>query len=236
MATVAQIDAQAATQSVIVAEAQRELAAFWRTLPLDNPQATRDALMQFMPALVARYGDAAGVAAAAFYDTLRADAGASRTFAAVIAASDSTAVEAATRRVVGSIFGTTPETALVGLAAVIDKQVKQVYRDTITNSATADPEASGWHREIRGDTCKFCRMLASRGDVYKRSTAQFAAHHDCDCVAVPSWDANAPEVPARNYEASTRTSHLRELDAADGGTRYEDHKQRVHDYLEAFEG
>src|SRR5690606_5733677 len=72
----------------------------------------------------------------------------------------------------------------------------------------------GWHRETRGSRsypsgCKFCQMLASRGDVYKKATARFAAHAGCNCVAVPSWDANAPEVPAGAYVASERLDALR---------------------------
>jgi hypothetical protein len=68
--------------------------------------------------------------------------------------------------------------------------------------------ASGWHRETRPCACDFCRLLAGRGGVYKKATANFSAHGECQCVAVPSWDASAAEVEVEQYIASERTSKM----------------------------
>ena len=84
--------------------------------------------------------------------------------------------------------------------------------------------AVGWHRETRPGACDFCRMLAGRGGVYKESTVRFAAHDDCGCVAVPSWDANAPEVDVMAYVASERTSRM-------SPAQRERHNQRVRDWI-----
>jgi len=56
-------------------------------------------------------------------------------------------------------------------------------RDTVTATATQDPMAKGWERVIEPGACGFCAMLASRGAVYKESTADFRAHDHCKCVA-----------------------------------------------------
>ena len=223
MATRAQIDAQVRAQSALVDRAVADLRTFWRALPLSDPERARDLLMEFMPALVDKYGQAAGFAAAEFYDTLRADAATKRAFSAIVADADLDGVRASTRRLAGVLFGDNPETMLSGLGAVVDKQVKQVYRDTITKSATADPDASGWAREVRGEGCPFCRMLATRGAVYKRDTADFASHHHCKCAAVPEW-GDAPEVTSRQYVASRRTSAM-----SDEQKRI--HRERVRSYL-----
>lgn len=202
MATAAQVTRQSQIQAGVVNAAKAELLAFWRALDLSDPERARDALVEFMPALVRKYGNAAGAAAADFYDDLRADAVTRRAFRAIVADADDVAVTEATRRLAGSLFDGNVEAMLDGLGAVVDKHVKQVGRNTITRSSYADPDARGWAREIRGDTCDFCIMLASRGGVYTRETATFRTHHHCDCVAVPEWDQSAPEVTAAQYAAA----------------------------------
>jgi hypothetical protein len=208
VATATQVGAHADFQSGIVRAARDEIRAFWRTLPLDDPALARELFMDATESLVDKYGNAAGAAAADFYDELRSDAQVRREFRALVAHADMEAVEGATRRLAGAFFDGNPDAALRGVLAVVDKVVKQVARDTITRSSFADPEAAGYERVTRGPTCAFCNMLASRGAVYAKDTAYFAAHHDCDCAAVPSWDRSAPEVDVQQYEASRRTSTM----------------------------
>ena len=205
MATPAEITVQARIQSAVVKSALVEMRGYWASLDLTKPEAARDALLEFMPYLNGKYGTAAGSAAATFYDELRDGAGVAGRYRAAVLAFDPEPTVTATRRIAGDLFGDSPSTALVGLGAMVNKQVLNVGRNTTATSAYADPRASGWHREIRGDTCKFCRFLATNGEVYRKSSADFAAHHDCDCVALPSFDMNAPEVPAKKYVASKRT-------------------------------
>jgi hypothetical protein len=54
----------------------------------------------------------------------------------------------------------------VVLEAEVQKQVASGFWDTITKNADADPAAGGWYRFARPGACKFCVMLAGRGDVY----------------------------------------------------------------------
>lgn len=192
MATAAQVAQQRQVQQALAQAAEAELRAYWRSLNLANPEAARDALLEYMPALVRKYGNAAGVAAADFYDTLRADSATTRAFKAAIADADDEAVTAATRRLAGVLFGDDPASALPGLAAVVDKQVKAVGRRTIELSGSRDPASPRYARVPQGvKTCDWCLDLGSRGFVY--ASEQSAAgemsryHHHCDCIAVPDF-------------------------------------------------
>lgn len=212
MATASQVTSQADTQRRIVIEARRTLLTFWQGLDKSDLNLARDALMDFMPALVAEYGNAAGVAAAEFYDALRRDAATRSAFKAIIADADDTAVTEASRRLMGAMFDGNPEAMLQGLGAVIDKQVKQVYRDTVQGSAREDPARPLYARVPRGDTCRWCLMLASRGFVY--ASAEEAGgdgsryHHDCDCVPTPEFSGSAniegydPDALYEQYQAT----------------------------------
>ncbi|WP_193314955.1 VG15 protein [Georgenia thermotolerans] len=186
------------------------LRGFWASLDLSKPEKVRDALVEFLPALTAKYGEVAAVVAADWYDELRASMGVRGRFAAVMAAPvPAAAAVAQVRFGAQHLFTPTPQQTLAFLEGVASKYVLQPGRDTVQQSAAADPAASGWHRETRHEACDFCRLLAGRGGVYRKATAAFAAHHNCHCVAVPSWDANAPEVPVEAYVASQRLDSLR---------------------------
>jgi hypothetical protein len=58
-------------------------------------------------------------------------------------------------------------------------------------------------------------MLAGRGAVYRRDTADFAAHDHCRCGAAPSWDPSAPEVSVQQYEATERKANARPAPSTD---------------------
>lgn len=215
MATAADVAVMRAANAGLVRLATRDLRAFWATLNLDRPEAARDALLRFMPELTARYGEAAAVVAADFYDDLRATEAVRPGFRARMADPVPTAaVQQRTRFGAQHLFTENPAQTLAFLTSATTKYVLRPGWDTLTESAKADPAAVGWHRETRPGACRFCRLLAGRGAVYKQSTATFAAHDDCGCVAVPSWDANAPEVPAVAYMASQRTSRMTEAQKA----------------------
>lgn len=72
------------------------------------------------------------------------------------------------------------------LVVALDELVKQPYRDTFQDSAHASGGA--WARVPTGaTTCAFCRMLASRGAVYRSSESAGEGktfHGKCDCGVV----------------------------------------------------
>lgn len=209
-----QIEQFRLAQEGISVRVKRDLAAFWATLDLSRPERSRDALLEFVPVLVQTYGESAAVVAADWYDEVRAIEGVPGRFRAVMAAPIATPhVQQRVRFAAQHLFTDAPSQMLAFLDGAADKYVLQAGRDTIRGSSIRDPRAVGWHRETRSSStfaagCGFCRVLAGRGGVYKWETAPFAAHDDCHCVAIPSWDANAKEVPADAYVASTRTAGM----------------------------
>jgi len=214
---------------------ERDLRAFWGTLDLNRPGAARDALLGFVPELTRTYGDAAATVAADWYDDQRAAAGATGRYRAQLASPASAdRVQQRVRYGAGHLFTPNPEQTLVFLDSAVQGYVAQPGRLTIRDSALADPAAAGWQRVTQPNSCKFCRMLAGRGGVYKRETATFASHDDCNCAAVPSWDPDAPEVGVEQYQASVRIQDLRDR-AAEGSQeaqrQLDAHRSRVREFV-----
>jgi len=195
--------------AALEALALRSLRDFWASLDLSRPEAARNALVEVLPLITEQYGEAAAVLAADWYDELRAAEGVPGSFRAVLA-SPVPAVAPIEQVRFGAkhLFTDDPGQLLSFLEGQTSKYVLQPGRDTIQRSTVADPAARGWHREVRPGACKFCLLLHGRGGVYTEQSVRFAAHHHCHCVGVPSWDADAPEVPASAYVASKRTSRM----------------------------
>jgi hypothetical protein len=107
------------------------------------------------------------------------------------------------------------------LAEVVQLETARPYRDTILTNRRADPNSVGWRR-ITSGACRFCRMLADRGAVYREASATFAAHPNCNCTAQPVFVANDPgtEVGVIQYMASRRN-------------KTPETRRRVRDYLDA---
>lgn len=192
----------------LVRNAQRDLRRIVGDLSQASPEGARNALLEVVPALTERYGEAASEAALTWYDDLRDSAGVRGAYVPYLADADFDAIERATRRAAGSLWDGKAVETLVSIDAVLDLHVKRMGRDTMTATTNLDPRASGWRRLAVGETCGFCLMLASRGAVYRRRTADFAAHHECDCTASPSFDPDAPQVKPRQYEVSRRTGRM----------------------------
>lgn len=97
--------------------------------------------------------------------------------------------------------------ALDRLEPIVQKEVAAGFRDTIRENVRRDPDAVGWQRRTRGaGSCRFCRMLAAKGAIYKKATALFSAHERCHCVAQPVWDDGVgPEADVMQYVASQRS-------------------------------
>lgn len=115
------------------------------------------------------------------------------------------------------------EAAAARFAQLMRSEMARPYRDTIITNRRKDPACVGWKRITRASgSCKFCRMLASRGAVYKEATANFAAHDDCMCTCAPVFRGGqvGPEADTIQYMASKRRRTAKE-------------KAFLRDYLEA---
>lgn len=190
------------------AAAVAELEGLWAGWPWDDALAVRDAASLVVPDVVWAYQGVAGGIAADQYDEWRDEARVRGRFVAspaALAAEDQ--ILAGLRFALGSLFGADPDVAAARtlLSGVVARHVGHGAADTIVDSVHADPEARGWRRVTRPSACRFCRVLAGRGGVYRSErTARFASHGNCHCTAAPSWDPDAPEVPAVAYVASQR--------------------------------
>ena len=88
----------------------------------------------------------------------------------------------------------------VRAAGALAKLVLAGGRRTIVDLVRADRTALGWARVTDGDPCAFCRMLASRGAVYKTEAgAEFVPHDGCGCSAEPMFKGASPPDQAAEY-------------------------------------
>ncbi len=165
-----------------------------------------DDLLDAAPALIAYYADGTSALAADLYDDERERAGAKGRFVAEpVVADRSEKIRRGLLWSVQPMFEPLPATVESRLAEVVQLETARPYRDTITTNTRRDPQSRGWERVASGTGCKFCRMLADRGAVYKDTTARFASHAHCHCSARPVFAGGqyGPEASAMQYLAST---------------------------------
>ena len=179
MATSAEVEEIRSALAEVTVLAGRDLDEFWNALyTTDDPIAFRDELLRFFPDLITTYGDTAAVLGADWYDMMRQAQrqGVSvQQFRATIAmpAPDEQSIAAA-KWALGPFFDEQADSSLSldMLHGIMDRLVKQPFRDSIWYSAASDPVRTGVLRMPSGsDTCPFCVMLASRGPVYSVSAS-----------------------------------------------------------------
>ena len=185
----------------------QDILRIWKMVSGASPDAIRNALLEVVPELSSRYGEMAGALASDFYDDVRLEASARGAFVAEPAPLPGSArAEALVRWGVDPLYAAVPDESLAfslitgGLQRIVANQARQ----TIEMAAQADPAAHGWRRVTSADSCRFCRMLAGRGAVYKDSTVRFASHDDCHCAAAPAFSPGRP-LDVHQYVASKRT-------------------------------
>lgn len=145
-----------------------------------------EALRDLLPAIIEQYGAAGAAMAAEWYDQQREKAGAKgRFFADPIPSNDR-----GTHALIGwALNSATDDLSLQTLIlGGTQRRIADHLRYTVAGNSVADPAARGWQR-VGAGACKdgFCDMLIGRGAVYSEATADFAAHDNCKCSAVPAW-------------------------------------------------
>lgn len=207
-----------------------------------GPAETRDAMTMLTRSLVSQYGAAAADFAAEWYDDIRLTNRVGGSFVATPSTQDfAKQIDGTVRRAVGTLFTEAPD--INGMVAAIASKAAQYAvdgaRNTIIQNSYRDPRAAGWQRIPRGATCDFCLMLVGRGGVYKKATASFKSHNNCDCGCAPSWDLNAVEVPKIAYQASERMQKLRNRAAAGDKSaqrQLDAYRSRIESYIEQNQG
>jgi hypothetical protein len=183
-----------AAQGDLATLAYRDLLKFWQGLDHSDAYSVRRAVEAFLPDLVQTYGEIGASVAADFYEELRdTSPDVRRVYTAEMPGN------------VVPLFGATPNaaSALSNLSGVTKRLVLKPGRDTVRLNVAQDPDSVGWRRIGDGDSCKFCRMLIGRGEVYTAETARFGAHDDCGCLAEPAWGAADP-IRVEQYVATKR--------------------------------
>ena len=170
-------------------EMGRELRRLWpmlRGLPMAQ---LLEALYELLPVIADEYGTGAVALAADWYADQRAAvevAGVARVVPASLP--PLARFEALARWGVDPIIKRSDHVAAEALIeGGMKRTVSNMHRETVMQTAIADPAAMGWRRLGRGETCDFCRLLIGRGAVYTQSTVRFESHDSCRCIAAPSW-------------------------------------------------
>lgn len=178
--------------------AERDLLAFVASLNFERPDLVQRALFEFVPVLVAQYGDVAATVAADWFDELRAAEGVRGRFRAPLAplVLDEVVTDRlgfATRSS-GPLWAGDVDAFTSFLALMANEYVLQPGRDTVMQAAHADKAA--YARVPEPGACKFCLMLASRGFVYSKSTVGQTKkfHGKCRCNPMPVWDETRARV------------------------------------------
>jgi len=115
-------------------------------------------------------------------------------------------VENAVHTLYGRVTPEVETKAQDALASEVEQLVLDHGRRATMDATQADSEAKGWARVTEPDACSFCRLLATRGAVYKtRASADFRAHTKksdgsggtCRCNVEPVFNVYEPTAQAR---------------------------------------
>jgi hypothetical protein len=208
-----------ASNQRVVALAKEALGKFWATLDLTDPVGSRDALLEFMPQLVALYGQAAATVAADWYENIRAKDVPGRFTAVLAESAPAEQVQRNVRYQAGALFSDTPMAMLNTLGGALQLHVVNAGRETIRSNAYRDIARPRYARvPTGGKTCAFCLMLASRGFVYASAATAGKGdkyHHDCDCQAIVDF-TDDPRIDG--YDPGYLYDVYRAARASSGGT------------------
>ena len=191
---------------------------------MDSPDEIRDTLLEVAPDSVAYWSDGSAALAVDWYDDLRDESPAKGRFTAEpVVDLRAEKIRRGIRWGVDPLYAATPDEGamLARVLPIVQKEIATPFRDTVTVNGHRDPASVGWRRIARPDGCKFCRMLADKGAIFKRDTALFAAHKTCHCTAQPVFDGQGgEEASVMQYLASKKR-------------RSEADKARLREYLNA---
>lgn len=177
---------------------ERDLLTYLAALDFTRPAVVRDALFDFVPALVAEYGEVAAIVAADWYAELRDAEGVGGSFTAPLAPlvpdEQVKARLGFAARPDGPLWAGDKATLSAFVGMMANEYALQPGRETVMQAAHKDNAA--YARVPEPGACKFCIMLASRGFVYSQSTVGDTKkfHGKCRCNPMPIWDETRARV------------------------------------------
>lgn len=205
----------------------RDVGRLWRLFSPAQP-ASFPGWLEAANEVVVRYGDMSAALAAEFYDTQRADANAGGSFTVPLADSPpADQTETVLRWATHDVWPRDDEVAgqrdpLASRLAVAERRTEAVTqklvadqgRETVRRAVREDRQAVGYARAAALGACAFCRLMASRGMVYKTAgtagrdandkfsgDASVAKFHDnCHCGILPVFRGQSFELSAHAQE------------------------------------
>lgn len=199
----------------LLAHASDDLANVWRGAKTVG--SAERVLFATIPVLAERYGSAASVMAAEWYDANRASLSVPGRFRSTPAQLGDLGINPLVGWATQPLLGDSPDWAgaQTRLEGGFMRRISDVARNTVMGSSLRDPQSHGWQRVGAGG-CDFCLMLISRGAVYSKQGSTFASHDHCHCSAVPAFGGYP--LPVKPYTPSA-------VRISDAG------RARVRDYL-----
>lgn len=190
------------SQLALRASLLRDLLTLWPVfVPTDF--STFDAFATAASVLIAaRRRDSAGLASRYFLAFRAAEGIAGRADSAVVEGPGRDEIRETLRMVglagvanarrAGQSVQRAADNGLVRVSGAATRLALDGGRETLIRSIERDPARPRWHRVTSVDPCSFCRMLASRGAVYRaEETARFDAHDHCSCVPEPAYEGSS---------------------------------------------
>lgn len=167
-------------------------------------------------AVVEQYAQTSAALGAEFYDAQRAAAGVTGAFTVPVAdPPPAEQTEAGLRWATKDVWERDPDVATPAQLEPLDtrlaqaeKKAEQVAqklvadtgRKTVLGAVRQDRQATAWARAAALGACAFCKMLASRGSVFKQDTVDFRAHDGCHCGVIPVFRGQTFEPSAHARE------------------------------------
>lgn len=185
--------ANQAAQLAARAKSLQGLLALWRMVDVTDLAGTIDTFAQAAALLAGDGFTESATTAANYYSLFRIVEGIGRIIVPAAPRPPADGVAADIRgaalkgiidgRKAGMSIDDAKKQGLIRAAGALTKQVLAGGRMTILGGVEIDPKALGWVRATTGDPCTFCRMLASRGPVYRSErSAGFQPHDHCSCM------------------------------------------------------
>lgn len=175
MATQGEVEAYQSVIDGLSTVAFGQVKSLLQSLDTPNPISFRDGLIETYPELMRPFIASSSQVAAQWYSELRESAGIAGGFDPVIAPDvPDEQLAAGVRYSLSPVF--TPQQfigsdVLTLLAGFTQKMIANQGRETVTNSALADPVRVGYARIPKAGCCAFCGLMASRGAVYPNEAA-----------------------------------------------------------------
>lgn len=185
-------------QLAIRAQVLRDLAKLWPAMDWSAIDRTFPLWAAGVAALVTRYRSSSATVAGAYLRAVRFSSGLTDAPTIVLAPPIpderletslrvTTAASVKANAAKGMLRDAAMAAAFVRSSGAVARMVLEGGQDTVRLSVAADPRAEGWRRVTSGRGCDFCTMLATRGGVYKATSATFESHDHCSCTAEPVY-------------------------------------------------